>query len=329
MTNAPLDIQPALRARNVLVRGGRLTRLRGQVASIAPSVSVVATATALLIGSVEQAAAQADNACGGDNDNDGVIKCTAGNYADGITYTNTGPDGLTLLLDDPAGITVGGSGVRMDVPWGHEGDISVQIKTEVNVTTIGVSGVFANSTGNAHAAALMTEGSITTTGQAAGGLGARAIGGDGNATALMIEGNVKTSGDAGTGLWAGTNGGGDALARMDGGKITTVGERSAEGIHAWVGGTDSQTTATARMTAGDVSTRGAGSHGLFATNSSTGIGDTLARIDGGTVTTVGDHAAGLLAHIQHTDGKGTATARMTGEATVNTSGDEKPMGFGR
>ena len=44
MTNQSSDIQPALRWRNVLVRGGRLTRFKGQVVSLALGLSGVATA---------------------------------------------------------------------------------------------------------------------------------------------------------------------------------------------------------------------------------------------------------------------------------------------
>ena len=45
MTNEPLGTQPAVLLFDVLVRGDRLTRFKGQVANVAPSLSVVASAT--------------------------------------------------------------------------------------------------------------------------------------------------------------------------------------------------------------------------------------------------------------------------------------------
>ncbi len=45
MTNAYLGGQHALRSRHVSVRGGRLTRFKGQMADSAPSLSMVASAT--------------------------------------------------------------------------------------------------------------------------------------------------------------------------------------------------------------------------------------------------------------------------------------------
>ncbi len=47
MTNDNLVPHPALRSLNVLVRGGRLTKFKGRVASIAPGLLVVATAAVL------------------------------------------------------------------------------------------------------------------------------------------------------------------------------------------------------------------------------------------------------------------------------------------
>ena len=249
MTNAALDIQPALCPFHVLVRAGRLIKFKGQMASIAPGLYVVAMAAVMCTGGVDQAVAQVATDCG--TPTDGVVVCAADAdvstpdfidpYSDGITYTG---DGLTLILDDPS-ITVGGSGVKVRVPWGSEGDISVQMKNGVNITTTG-SGLVADNT-SGDATALMNEGSITTTGS---GIVAAAIGVNGSATALMIEGNVDTSGDGSSGLVAGSDKRGDALARMDGGKITTVGRRSAHGLWAWVTNADSDDTATARMTGG-------------------------------------------------------------------------------
>ena len=123
MTNAPLDIQPALCPLNVLVRAGRLTKFKGQVASIAPGLSVVATAV-LLAGGADQAAAQALNACGPDEVGQDTVTCDARNYAEGITYTES--DGLTLILPDATNFGARGDGVN--VTGTGEGNVSVRMR---------------------------------------------------------------------------------------------------------------------------------------------------------------------------------------------------------
>ncbi len=55
MTNEYLGGQHALRSRHVSVRGGRLTKFKGQVADIAPSLPVVASATVQGINAVRSA----------------------------------------------------------------------------------------------------------------------------------------------------------------------------------------------------------------------------------------------------------------------------------
>ena len=133
MTNQSSDTQPALRARNTLVRGGRLTKFKGRVASIAPGLSVVATAAVLFTGG----AAQADDECGNPTTN-GVVSCNATNYNDGITYKN--PNARTLTLSSP-GFRVEGTGVTLDVT--HDHDISVQVDDGGDVDgTITTDGAF-------------------------------------------------------------------------------------------------------------------------------------------------------------------------------------------
>ncbi len=87
MTNQySADTHPAFSLFNVSVRSGRLIRFKGQVASIAPGLSVVATAAALCTGG----AAHAADECGEEDKNDpqDTVTCGVGdpNYDGGITY---------------------------------------------------------------------------------------------------------------------------------------------------------------------------------------------------------------------------------------------------
>ena len=303
MTNQSSDTQPALRPFNVSVRGGRLIKFKGQVASIAPSVSVVATAAVLLIGGLNQAAAQqAADACGVEAKGDpnaalqedrviqDTITCDAPTdpsitpYADGITYTES--DGLTLILDD-ADIEVGGSGVHVVGSTSGEGYISVHLQN----------------------------GKVGTDGVQAYGLQAQINNGDSTATvtALMTQGDINTGGRFAVGLLAETAGDGAALAQMDGGTITTIG-RNARGLWAHITNADSEATVTALMTQGNINTSGASAFGLLAETA--GVGVALAQMDGGTITTSKENAHGLWALSRG----GLAVVDMGEAATVTASG---------
>ena len=336
MTNQSSDTQPALRWRNVLVRGGRLTRFKGQVVSLAPGLSVVATAAMLFTGSVDQAAAQAANACGTDEVGQDTVTCIADAdpntpdvvdpYNDGITYTES--DGLTLILDD-ADIEVGGSGVSVEGTG--EGNVSVQIGNgKVGTNSDNTYGLYVRATGDGDATLQMDGGTVTAVGGAGFFSSARALHAwvdnwesDATATVSMAGGVVDTSGDFSSGLWAWTNGTGEAIAQMDGGTVTTTG-REAHGIWAVTGDINERTEnegamATALMTDGDVTTKGENAYGIVA--SAHTLGAATARMEGGTVTTEGVGAHGLFAWIYNRPQSGAAAkAFMTG-GKIATDGD--------
>uniref|UniRef100_UPI00260B7729 hypothetical protein n=1 Tax=uncultured Tateyamaria sp. TaxID=455651 RepID=UPI00260B7729 len=121
----------------VSVRGGRLTKFKGQVASIAPGLSAMATVTVLFTGG----AAHANNECGGANS--GVVICAADAdpstpdivdpYNDGITYNpDSGVGGeFKLELNDAAMVVRGraaGPGSAVTVIGQTENDISVILR---------------------------------------------------------------------------------------------------------------------------------------------------------------------------------------------------------
>ena len=232
MTNAPLDIQPALRPLNVLVRAGRLTKFKGQVASIAPGLSVVATAV-LLAGGADQAAAQALNACGPDEVGQDTVTCDARNYAEGITYTES--DGLTLILPDATNFGARSDGVN--VTGTGEGNVSVRMRDgTVNTSDASVKALYARARGDGAATVQMDGGTVTTVGGGGFDSSARALHAsvenlesEATATVSMTGGVVETFGSFSSGLWAWTNGTGEAIAQMDGGTVTTDGGQ-AHGI---------------------------------------------------------------------------------------------------
>ncbi|WP_299752989.1 hypothetical protein, partial [uncultured Tateyamaria sp.] len=137
MTNQSSDTQPALHSHNVSVRGGRLTKFKGQVASIAPGLSVVATAAVLFSGS----AVQADNECG--SVANGQVTCGADAvlntpaiddpYTNGITYNVSASEDLTVTLNNPTVDPVGRIGV--DVGSGAANNVTVQMGGGTITTT--------------------------------------------------------------------------------------------------------------------------------------------------------------------------------------------------
>ncbi len=285
MTNEIFDIQPALRPHSTLVRGGRLTKFKGQVASIAPGLLVASTAALLFSGGAAQAADECGPPVNGqvtcNADADDSTPNVVDPYANGITYNHAGSDGLTLKLDD-ADIEVGGSGVRVEGT--SEGNISVQ----------------------------MDGGKITTSGEFARALWARTTG-TGAALALMGGGSVTTNGRDSYGLYASTGDGSAATAQLDGGSVATVGV-AAYGLRAVIFNDDNEATATARMTAGDVRISSNNTHGLFARTF--GRGEARAEMGGGAVTTVGEAAFGLWAQSE----RGQAIVNLGAGAVVTVSG---------
>jgi len=339
MTNAPLDTQPALHSRNVSVRGGRLTKFKGQVASIAPGLSVVATAAVLFTGG----AAQAANECGGDSVGQNTVTCAADAnptnpgvdpYANGITYN--GSDGLTLILDDPD-ITVNGPGVQVNGTGA--GDIKVHMKDgKVTTNSHGVS-AFTTGSGSVHAQldgltsddglTSLSDDDITINRDSSAGLRARINYKESTetATATMTGGKITVvAGENADGVTAFTHGrSGAVTAEMSGGLIITeqaAGATSA--IYAGAHETYYVGTVTAEMSGADseIHTKNNRGHGLRATTRATSE-DTFAvvRMKGGKITTEGDNAYAVMAHYggntptdpaQRRLIKSNMTAKMTG-----------------
>ena len=251
MTNQSPGLQPALRPLTVLVRAGRLTKFKGQVASIAPGLSVVVVAAVMLTGSVEQAAAQAApeaDACGAATN--GVVSCGAGTYADGIAYTGNlesgGYDGgpqdnvHTLTLGDPASrdsrITVAGWGVTVD--YGGDHDVSVRMDSgninatddreyqngDVSKIVYHNHGVLAKTSGTGNVNAQMNGGNIMARVAGSAGIAARIENGssDKTATATMTGGTITVAQGNSEGVSAFTDGVGNVTAEMSGNsKIVT------------------------------------------------------------------------------------------------------------
>ena len=231
MTNQSSGTQPALCPLTVLVRAGRLTKFKGRVASIAPGLSVAATAAVLLIGSVEQVAAQAVDACG---DPTGVVSCGAGTYADGITYSGNVVHTLTLgdrAIPDSR-ITVRGDGVAVDYT-GNE-NVSVRIDSGNVYATENYNhnhGVLASTSGAGNVDAQMNGGNVTASNPGSHGIAARIQNGssDKTATATMTGGSIAVSGGHSEGVSAFTDGvAGNVTAEMSG-SSTIVTQFGVEG----------------------------------------------------------------------------------------------------
>ncbi|WP_299085347.1 autotransporter outer membrane beta-barrel domain-containing protein [uncultured Ruegeria sp.] len=344
MTNQSSDTQPAPQSLNVLVRAGRLAKFKGQVASIAPGLSVVATAAVLFVGGATQGMAQqARDACGAPSN--GVAACAAGtNYANGITYDGV-QGGFTLILDD-VDTRVGGEGVFVQGSSSDAGNISVRLDSgKVTADALdgfapGLYGKIQNASseaavvvrvgvkGREHADAITgdTITQINTRGKGAHGLLA-SHNGNGNATALVVGGSVTTSTtgneDITVGLWANVLGAGNtatAAARVtEGGEVRTTGGRG-HGLYAL---NDGNGNATAELVDSTVTTTGFVGHGLYALlrneNSDSETATAMARMSGeeAEVRTFENHAVGLLAKADGLGGK--AAVQMNG-GEISTEG---------
>ncbi|NNV18789.1 autotransporter outer membrane beta-barrel domain-containing protein, partial [Roseobacter sp. HKCCD9056] len=306
MRSQSSDTQPALRPLNVSVRGGRLTKIKGRVAGIAPGLSVVATAAVTLAGGADQAAAQALNACGPDAPGQDTATCDAPTdpgtnpYADGITYNNS--DGLTLILNEDD-ITVRGSGARVVGSTSGEGDISMHLQNGKVITDGSAAfapGLFAQIKNE--------ESTASVTAQVGKG------------------GEVNTVGLHHYGVLVSNSGLGAATAEMDGDAVTTHGANT-HALFAEIENEESTATATARLIKGEITTTGGteaapgvfglGAHGLFAQTA--GDGAALAQMDGGAITTSGASARGLYAETRAGESTATVTARLT-KGDISTGG---------
>ncbi|WP_298938328.1 autotransporter outer membrane beta-barrel domain-containing protein [uncultured Ruegeria sp.] len=233
-----LGFESALRHLTVFVWHGRLTKFKGQVASLAPGLSAVTIAVVMFTGNM----AHASNECGqvvnrqvqcgpdGDSNAPGVNP-----YANGISYIgHIGPNPTIqfLTLRGP-GYKVEGSGVFLGVLHDDEAILNVIGDGEITTNSSAGVGIFARSFGDGAVTAHLELGAVTTGGERARGLVAEIRNADSRstATARLTKGDINTGGGWGFGLWALTSGAGASLVQVDGGTVTTVG-RSAHGLYA-------------------------------------------------------------------------------------------------
>ncbi|WP_367180732.1 beta strand repeat-containing protein, partial [uncultured Ruegeria sp.] len=290
MTIENFDIQPALRLRTVLVRGGRLTKFKGHVASIAPGLFVVASAAVLFSGGAAQA-----SECGADTGGQTSLTCNSShNTANGITYTNA--DGLNLTLPADPELTVGGSGVRVQGRHGHN-----------RVVMLGGS-VVATADDDNHGihAELVTTDMETEL----------------DVLAQMVDGNVEARGADAYGLYARSNGNGRVEALVQGGTVISGGHGA---IAKATGNAEARVELNGK---GSITTTGANAMALFAQseNAASNVTVTATVKGGATITTDGRQAHGALASNK---GNGDAYVVMEGAGTrITTNGANKSDGDG-
>lgn len=274
------------------IRGGRLTKWKGVVVSCAPTMGAVALAISTL--GVAGAANAANECTAGLAPAAGAtVICTATNYdpANGdIVYSNV--DGLTLQLNDPA----------LNVSSATTAVAATGAATSTTPITINATSF----------------GTITTSGASAYGLFSYIANAASTATttALLNDGDVVTIGDSSRGVFAQNAGLGETLAQMDGGTIATEGSLGF-GLHSNIFNALSLATSRTLLTDGDITTTGGTARGMYAFT--VGLGETLAQMDGGTVTTEGVNAVGLFSQISNTGSNATATALLT-DGAIETAG---------
>ncbi|MCO6177495.1 autotransporter outer membrane beta-barrel domain-containing protein [Ciceribacter sp. RN22] len=336
----------------ILMRGGRMTKWKGDAASFAPSagwaVSFLALpaavfSTTMLVGATQVKAA---DECG--LPVAGVVTCDATTYttgpADDIIYSTS--TGLVVNLNDTT-LVIGTVTLGAEV-IGTNADAALNLIAG-NITVAGTAlsaGLVALTDGTGLATVDMSGGTVATTGDDVFGLLALQLGladatatisgGDvatagsdahgivsvvadaastAVATANMTGGTVTTTGDVADGLHAENDGLGDAIVVVSGGDISTAGQE-AYGAMAWVVNADSTAAASATME-GTVSTAGADAAGLVARND--GLGIATATLAAGDISTAGDNGYGVLSLVDNAVSMASATAAITG-GTISTAG---------
>lgn len=136
------------------------------------------------------------------------------------------------------------------------------------------------------------------------------------ASANFTGGNITTMGVNARGVNALTQGLGDTITTMTGGTLMT-GAKDATGLYSYVINTASTATATATLTAGDITTLGQAARGLYALNG--GLGNATTTMMGGSVITGGSFAYGLLSNITNAASAATSGATLT-DGNIMTSG---------
>ena len=295
----------------------------------------------------------AQNECGPDLPGQDTITCTQANHANGITYTDS--DGLTLNLDNPA-MTVGGNpGVSVTSSVTGTGNITINgnnfstvtaqgngvsngmnasiINTASTATatvtmssgTIDIStsstetrGLFAISNGLGDVVAQMNGGAINSSGTAFV-VGASAFNenpnGIGSSTVLMTGGTITSDGH---GLYIVNEGLGTSLIQIDGGTIDVSATHGrVHGMVIDIRNPTNTSLLTARVTGGDITTRGDLNFGIHAFHQ--GIGGIITEMSGGTITTLGTDSYGIFNDGRNINNTTDAISTLT-NGSITTSG---------
>lgn len=306
---------------------GRMTKLKGQAASLAPGVILAVLMAARPAGAADE--------CGVDGPGADTLTCPGGAYLNGITYEDS--DGLTLILDDPTLTAEGGSGdvvtVQSNTTTSEDVVIIARQFDTVLLQTNGEVGINAVNRGFGRAEVQLESGVIRKSDSNDRNFGISAVIANplnsSDAFTHISGGLIETAAEFGVASNTSMSGSGTARALMTGGTIRTTGRNSAglAGSTFSVGGTGS---VSIRMSGGDISTLGDGGflgglspHGIYALT--TTLGDASIFMDGGSVSTSGVHAYGILSDLEFglgpiIGGTNTISAHLAGGA-VSTQGD--------
>ncbi|NTW60194.1 MAG: autotransporter outer membrane beta-barrel domain-containing protein [Nitrospirae bacterium] len=320
--------------RSVFLHGGRMTKWKGVVVSMAPIIGTIAVplmlAGALTIGI--PGLALAANELGPEVTGADTITATGGDYGSGITYTNS--DGLTLTLDG-LGITVRNPGVSVISRNTNTRDIVVNggefymIDTAAN-NACGIRARNQGSQGNA--GITLKEGEIMTEGQNAHGLYAwiSNTASAGTASITMEFGArelIATRGYSAHGAIARNLGIGESVITIKNGNIITAGDNS-EAVFALAERGD----ASVEMTDGWIATSGVDSEGISAQADNDSMwttehGSASVVFGGGYIITTGDDSAGIAAQTDMgiQPSTGFATVIMNGGSIRTFGGESTPL----
>lgn len=136
------------------------------------------------------------------------------------------------------------------------------------------------------------------------------------ATASLTGGSVITEGSNSYGAYALTRGGGGSVVNMDGGTLNTAGDYGS-GLVSRIYNTSNSEKAIAILESGSITLGGDRGYGVYALTS--GTGDTLAQVDGGTLNTHGANSRAVVSQIGNSTSTATAEAVING-GSINTSG---------
>ncbi|WP_165442122.1 autotransporter outer membrane beta-barrel domain-containing protein [Variovorax paradoxus] len=183
-------------------------------------------------------------------------------------------------------------------------------------TNAASASIVAVVTGTGNAIASQTGGTLIGNGAGGGGLAASNSGtGPGSASASMTGGSIVMHGADGYGILARNRGTGAATASMDAAAstITTL-QTGTYGIYSAITNAANTAAATTALLNGNVSTAGAGAHGLYSQTDGTGLAQVA--MAAGTVAATGLNADGLRA----TSAGGTYQVEVTGGSLTSGSG---------